>query len=251
MVPSKDFISPSEESSDAIHGEDQVMIRYLSHSIMTLLDIHTHSKKGKPTQEAILNLPPEALSYTEEPFLDGNYYYSVGIHPKDINEKDSQKQLERLSIVASHSSIIAIGESGLDKRVNSPLSLQIDVYKATVDLANRLKLPLIIHCVKAIDELLSLKKENLSQTPWIIHGFRGKKPQMEQLLKHGFYLSFGVRYHEDCMKEIPIDRLFLETDEADININELLGKAARIKAIEIDELRSKLEDNILKVFFKR
>ena len=93
------------------------------------------------------------------------------------------------------------------------MELQLTVFKAQVRLSEEYGLPLIIHCVKAMDELLGSEKEFRPQQAWIWHGFRGKPEQAMQLLKKGFYLSFGEYYPDETMQIVPDERLFLETDE--------------------------------------
>ena len=70
------------------------------------------------------------------------------------------------------------------------MELQLAVFKEQVKLSEKLGLPLIIHCVKAMEELLGVK-ESRPQITLIWHGFRGKPEQAVQLLKKGFYLSLG------------------------------------------------------------
>ena len=58
-------------------------------------------------------------------------------------------------------------------------------------LAEEVGKPLVIHLVKAVDELLKVKRDLRPSNPWIIHGFRGKAALAEEYLKHGFYLHSG------------------------------------------------------------
>ena len=71
--------------------------------------------------------------------------------------------------------MLAVGEAGLDKLAEAPLTLQIEVFEYQARLAEEANKPLIIHLVKAVDELLKLKQKIQPVKPWIIHGFRGKR----------------------------------------------------------------------------
>ena len=72
--------------------------------------------------------------------------------------------------------------------------------------------PLIIHQVKALQEILYLKKKFHPAQPWLIHGFRGKPELAQQLLATGIDLSFGVHYNEEAYALCPKERRFRETD---------------------------------------
>ncbi len=86
--------------------------------------------------------------------------------------------------------------------------------------------------------------------PWILHGFRGKKELALEFMKHGFYLSLGEHYPEEVLRAIPIDRLFIETDESKTNIRALYEKAALIKQIDVAEFTTAIHENIKNVFFR-
>ena len=130
------------------------------------------------------------------------------------------------------------------------MELQLTVFKAQVRLSEEYGLPLIIHCVKAMDELLAVKKEFRPQQAWIWHGFRGKPEQAVQLLKKGFYLSFGEHYPDETMQTVPDERLFLETDNSSLDIEDILCQAARVRGVEVEALCEVIRRNIQNVFFK-
>ena len=112
-------------------------------------------------------------------------------------------------------------------------------------------MPLIIHCVKAMDELLAVRKKLNPAQPWIWHGFRGKPQQAGQLIKNGIYLSFGAHYSEETVKGVPVGRLFLETDDSPVDIEEVLKQVAKARSTDVEELRQAIRENIQKVFFRR
>lgn len=216
-------------------------------------DIHTHRLPALPG-EAIVNSYPETFA----PVLGG--WYSVGVHPWYITpETDTPpsvtpelaSRLQSLSALARHSQVVAIGEAGLDKLASAPMSLQQQVFGYHVLLAMELRKPLIIHQVRSADSLLKTKKLLSPANPWIIHGFRGKAPLAQQFLRHGCYLSFGAKYSDDALRSVPLDRLFLETDDSPQSIGELYGRAAQVRGISPDSLRRIVEENVANVFFKR
>ena len=128
--------------------------------------------------------------------------------------------------------------------------MQVEVFRRQACLAEEVGKPLVIHLVKAVDELLKVKRDLRPSNPWIIHGFRGKAALAEEYLKHGFYLSFGEKYQKAALCRIPADRLFIETDESEVAIGELYARAARVRGISPEELGETLRRNVCKVFFK-
>ena len=183
------------------------------------------------------------------PFLKG-YFYSLGLHPWELLNEGSIGKCRLFKRMFTERQVIAIGEAGLDKLAKASMELQIELFIFQVTYAEAIEKPMIIHCVKATDELLAIRKEMNPKQPWIWHGFRGKPEQAKQLLKQGFYLSFGEHYPEETMAVVPDDRLFLETDKSTVSIETLLEKAAKVRGVEVDVLREIIHENVEKVFFK-
>lgn len=90
--------------------------------------------------------------------MDRGYYYSVGIHPWELTEHNAGQLLDYLKQQLRKKQFVAAGEAGLDKLAVASMELQLTVFKAQVRLSEEYGLPLIIHCVKAMDELLAVKK---------------------------------------------------------------------------------------------
>ena len=220
------------------------------------VDIHTHNLLQIPGT-AIVNYYPEEFTPQE------GGWYSVGIHPWRVHSSfEDSMQAGRLAIqneaermfsreLVAHPQVLAIGEAGLDKLIDTPVHVQIKVFEYQARLADEIGKPLIIHLVRAVDELLKLKQTLRPSVPWIIHGFRGKPALAQEFLRHGFYLSFGEKYQADALRTIPSGRLFLETDESRITITELYQCAAKVRGISLEQLEETIRENIGKVFFKR
>ena len=216
------------------------------------VDIHTHRLPQVPGT-AIANCYPETFS----PQSGG--WYSVGIHPWRIGRSGGEhsgvegavaSRVCGLEELVRHPQVLAVGEAGLDKLADAPMDLQVEVFRGQACLAEEVGKPLVIHLVKAVDELLKVKRDLRPSNPWIIHGFRGKAALAEEYLKHGFYLSFGEKYQEVALCRVPADRLFIETDESEVSIGELYARAAEVRGISPEELGETLRRNVCKVFFK-
>lgn len=214
-------------------------------TINTILDIHTHRREADSEGKSIINYKQLAGS----PLLEG-YYYSIGIHPWELTMANIEEQLIFMINQLPDKRIVAIGECGLDKLTEISMELQRMTFIMQITLSEQYGLPLIIHCVKAMDEMLAVKKRFRPTQPWIWHGFRGKPEQATQLLKQGFYLSLGEHYSDETMKLIPDDRLFLETDESSLDIEDILRQAAEVRGVGVETLHETIRRNIQNVFFK-
>ncbi|MDR0989633.1 MAG: TatD family hydrolase [Prevotellaceae bacterium] len=207
------------------------------------LDIHTHRLPERPGT-AIVSCTPETF------VPEAGHLYSVGIHPRYLPAKpDEEAMLRTLHRQLTHRQVLALGEAGLDKLAEAPMSAQIDLFTRQAMLAEALHKPLIIHLVRATDELLAVRKQlHPTASPWILHGFRGKPQQAEQLLRAGCYLSFGEHYHEEALSLVPDDRLFLETDESSVPLPALYERAAAVRATPPERLRERVTANVLRLF---
>ncbi|MEG1686043.1 MAG: TatD family hydrolase [Bacteroides sp.] len=208
---------------------------------MDILDIHTHQSEN--ASKAITSVSPSDFNPVE-----GNCY-SVGIHPWSVAEIDGNEWIDELIRVASHPQVVAIGEIGLDKLITTDMTLQTKIVEIQVAVAEQLRLPVVIHCVRAFNELIQLKKKIKPTTPWIIHGFRAKKSIVEQLIKQGFYISFGEKYQQDALCLVPLNKLFLETDESENNIEILYQQIADARSIPYYQLLTQIQQNSKDVFF--
>ena len=209
-------------------------------------DVHTHHVAACPSA-AILNADSKYM-----PSPDEAIYISVGIHPWHLTHENYPSQLRWIeTMIQSDKRVIALGEAGLDKCCDTPWALQEEAFRAVVSLSEHYRLPLIIHAVKAYNELMALKKESRPSQPWIIHGFRGKKELAQSLVKQGFYLSFGEHYHADALREIPEGSFLLETDESLSSIESLYGKAAEIRRISLESLAHEVSQTVNRLFFNR
>lgn len=201
-------------------------------STMKFIDIHTHNK-SEETAYAIFNSNGEPTTGCA----------SVGIHPWDVDD-NWEERFRTIRELAKAPDITAIGECGIDRaHSGAGLELQTEVFRAHITLSEELKKPLIIHCVKAVDNIISQYKECKPQQAWIIHGFRGKPQQAEQLTRAGLYLSLGEHFNAESAKVIPADRLFIESDESNTPIEMIYATIAAARECSTEELACQVSDN--------
>ena len=213
---------------------------------MQYTDIHTHHRPLHPAR-TIWN-----CSFSDLPALPSDFHCSLGLHPWYLSVDTLNEQLHQLKqSLTAYPQIVAVGEAGLDKLCQTPWTLQTEAFRAQIELAEQMGYPLIIHSVKAHNEVMELKKALKSDIPWVIHGFRGKKELAEQYLKAGFYLSYGFHYNEEALKATPLSRLFLETDESQTPVSQLYQQVAPLLQLSIEELARIIAQSADKVFFTR
>ncbi|MEE4114976.1 MAG: TatD family hydrolase [Marinilabiliaceae bacterium] len=174
--------------------------------------------------------------------------HSVGAHPWFIDEDNFDRYLLRVRDMSGSDNVIAIGETGFDKLKGPSVDLQRKAFERHFELAEELSKPLIIHCVRAWPEILAEKKRLKPKTPWVIHGFKGKKELAQQLCDKGFYLSAWVEWairpvSADTLNNIPPERLFLETDGFDIGIEPVYKVVAGYLGMEVEKLREQIYKN--------
>lgn len=178
------------------------------------------------------------------------YSVSAGIHPWQLKE-DFSLQNNQLIKLASCKNVIAIGECGLDRIKGPAIEIQVEAFRVQIDIANRVKKPIILHLVKTYSDILAFA--HLMKTPWIVHGFKGNSIEAENLIKKGARLSFGPRLLTDetmqvLFTSIPLDYIYLETDTKPVLINEMYRKAALLRNLEIDDLRTGIWLNFVRDF---
>ncbi len=207
------------------------------------INIHTHHFTDKNSL-VIYN------KNLDEQILDATYF-SVGIHPWFIPQKKLTEQYQSLKKQLANSRCLALGECGLDKLTDTDFKLQITVFTQQLEINKTFKKPVIVHCVRSYQEFLAIQKQY--SFSFIVHGFNKKQALANQLLKSGCYLSFGKHILEKeslqlVVKNTPLNRIFLETDDAKITIEKLYKKVAEIKEIPLENVILALQNNFKKVF---
>jgi TatD DNase family protein len=215
---------------------------------MKFVNLHTHIYTNSDSVLEIVNQYPNEFS-------DAIPNYSIGIHPWYISEERVSEDLDTIKNKLQLTECIALGECGLDKRIENKIELQIDVFESQLSLLHEVAKPVILHCVAAFDEVISCKKNSGLQTPFIIHGFSKNIPLAKQLLNQDFYLSFGKYLlrnpeMELVFKYLPNDKIFLETDTISESLEEVYTFAAKCKNISIEEMKEIVWNNYQTVINK-
>lgn len=178
-------------------------------------------------------------------------YFSIGIHPWDTASEIRWGDFEKKLL---NENCLAIGECGLDKLKGPDLAIQKELFLQQLQLAVKHNKPVIIHCVKAFDELTEICQPYINKIPLVIHGFNKSGQLAKQLINHGFFISLNESLFDKEnpeLRKLPMQKLFLETDtKADVTIIEVYDKASSYFNIEIDDLKEKIYRNFADIFLR-
>lgn len=187
------------------------------------IDIHTHNPRE------------DVLSPT-----------MAGVHPWLAEQATQLPNLSQCDIV---------GETGLDYACEVDKEIQKKLFIEHLEAAIKANKPVVLHVVRAVDEVLNILKEYGVLHGVIFHGFIGSWQQAQRCIERGYYLSFGprsLRSPKTCevIAKIPQNRLFCETDaEHDKgNIEQVYSEVAKLRRVSIEELTKSIEDNYNTIF---
>lgn len=196
-------------------------------------------------------------------------YAAVGWHPVDaIHMTDDD--LMMIEQLAAHPKVVALGEMGLDYYWDqSPKDIQKEVFRKQIRLAKKVKLPIIIHNRDATADIVDiLREENAGEVGGVMHCFSGSIEVARQCMDMNFYISFGgpvtfknAKKPKEVAKEIPLDRLLIETDCPYLTPHPFRGKRnepsyvkyvaeaiAELKGLSFEEVAQKTSDNAKRLF---
>jgi TatD DNase family protein len=196
-------------------------------------------------------------------------YASVGWHPVDAIDME-EEDLQWIEELASHPKVVAIGEMGLDYHWDkSPRDVQQDVFRKQIQLAKRVKLPIIIHNREATQDIVDiLREESAQEVGGIMHCFSGSSEVAQQCIDMNFYISLGgpvtfknAKKPKEVAKEIPLDNMLVETDCPFLAPHPYRGKRnepayvrlvaqqiAEIKEITVEEVEEITTENAKRLF---
>jgi TatD DNase family protein len=197
-------------------------------------------------------------------------FATVGFHPHSASQmKDDD--VERLSELAQHPMVVAIGETGLDfYRNRSPREAQITAFKRQLELARRLGLPVVVHSRQANDEVLGILADwadGSSGPLGVLHCFSGDGELGRRYVEMGFLLSIAgpVTYPKssavEVARELPLDKLLIETDCPFLTPEPYRGKRnepsyvslvaeriAEIRGVSVDMVAQRTAENAIRLF---
>ena len=203
--------------------------------MMDILDFHTHRLDATG---ALIAVDPRR--FDPQPGL----WYSVGFHPWDNVENLTDSDFDLLRQCAGHPQVLAVGETGIDRLRGGGIALQQDVFIRHLRLAHELGKPVVVHNVKATQDILAARhRADLDDVTLVIHGMRGNTNVARSLLDAGCYLSYGPRFNAEALQITPMDRLLIETDDSDTPIIAVASLVAQTLHLSVDEITSTATSN--------
>lgn len=203
------------------------------------------------------------------------YIYSIcGISPNDIpqSEQELWKSIDEITQIVKEKNskkLVAIGEIGLDYYWNKENSdLQKQAFIKQIELANEMKLPIVIHSRDASVDTIDIIRNHRVKKAGIFHCCQLNQELVRQALELGYYISFAgpvtfknSKNAPDVVKMVPLDRILIETDSPYLspepnrgkrndcrNVKYVAQKIADIKEISLEEVAKKTYENAMRIF---
>ena len=249
---------------------------------MKLVDTHCHLdnekfdedrleviERIKENLEFCVNIGYDLASSKKSLELAKEYdfiYAVIGVHPIDIAEYDEEVEKE-LELLGKNPKVVAIGEIGLDYHwMTEPKETQQERFKRQLELAERLNKPVVIHTRDAMEDTVNILKEYPNITG-VIHCYPGSLETAKQLVDR-FYLGIGgtltfknSKKAVEVVKDIPLDRIVIETDcpyltpepfrgkrNEPIYVEYVAKKIAEIKEISVEDVTKVTTENAKKLY---
>ena len=212
------------------------------------IDIHSHHTGVADNAISIYN---HDLTETD---IQQEQPISIGLHPWNIKKYNIGNIQNDLNNYSLKHNVLAIGECGLDRAIDIPIETQTALFLQHCQAAVIAGKPLIIHCVRAYSDLIYLFKKNNYTEAFILHHYNGNAFQTEAFLKLNSYFSFGKQLMNptpkfiDKFEQVPINRLFLETDDSEFSIQEIYLRAAELLQLSVETLKTLIFQNFNLLF---
>jgi len=199
-------------------------------------------------------------------------YFTIGTHPHQAAE-EAPTDAAAISAYAAHPKCVGIGEAGLDYHYDyAPRDVAAKVFRAQISLARALRLPLVIHARDADEDIAAILRDEMGKGAFsaVLHCFTSSRALAQTGLSLGFYVSFsGVLTFKnsealrDIAREVPIDRLLVETDAPFLSPVPHRGKRnepafvvetarvlAQVKGVDEEAIAAATRANTLRLFSK-
>ncbi len=197
-------------------------------------------------------------------------YASVGVHPQDVDKLDRKGLTTLENLAKNNKKVVAIGEIGLEYLDGCPdKEIQKEAFLNQIKLANKLGLPIVIHCREAVGDCLQILEENKALLcGGTFHCFSESYESAQRVLALGLHISVGgvvtfknAKRLQEVVTKLPLERLILETDcpwlapepnRGKLNqsgyIPYIAEKVAQLKGVSVSEVMVKTTENARRLF---
>ncbi|KIO64356.1 hypothetical protein B4166_0033 [Caldibacillus thermoamylovorans] len=212
-------------------------IQYIKGELTMLFDTHAHLNAADFTDDleevieragnvgvsdiVVVGFDRPTIERTMELVEKYDHIYGcIGWHPVDAVDC-TEEDLQWIEQLCKHPKIVAYGEIGLDYHWDkSPKDVQQRLFREQIRLAKKLRLPIAIHTRDAMEDTVTiLKEEHAEEVGGIMHCFSGSVETARECMKMNFYISLGgpvtfknAKRPKAVAKEVPLDRILIETD---------------------------------------
>lgn len=235
-----------------------------------LEEVIARAKAEKVERIVVVGFDKPTITRAMELIEEHDFIYAaIGWHPVDAIDM-TEEDLSWIKELSAHEKVVAIGEMGLDYHWDkSPKDIQKEVFRKQIALAKEVNLPIIIHNRDATEDVVTiLKEEGAEEVGGIMHCFTGSAEVARQCMDMNFYISFGgpvtfknAKKPKEVAKEIPNDRLLIETDCPFLTPHPFRGKRnepsyvkyvaeqlAELKGLTYEEIASITTENAKRLF---
>lgn len=198
-------------------------------------------------------------------------YGAIGLQPEEIDKTDVNALFDLFKTVKDNKKIVAIGEIGLDyywEKDENKKQVQRELFIKQIEIANELKLPIIVHSRDALQDTYEILKCHQPIMGGVMHCYSGPKEMVNEFIKLGMYISLGgpvtfknARVPKEVATSIDINYLLIETDSPYLSPHPLRGtenkpsnvklvgeEIARLRNMELDDLEAITLKNATKLF---
>lgn len=227
---------------------NDIISQFDKYNIEKVIDAGSSYESSKRAVEIALN--------------NDNVFATVGIHPEEV--LDYNNEVEDFIIKScANKKVVAVGEIGLDyyyEDDSSPRDLQQKVFITQIELANYLKLPMVIHLRDAYEDMYNILRDNSSKLGYgvVLHCYSGSLEMLKQYNRFDCFYSFGgaitfKNYSKyDMLRAVPTDRIMLETDSPYLTPVPFRGKTntplnVGLVAKKLAEVRDTSEEEIERI----
>jgi len=198
----------------------------LESKIKDLYNAHSH----KLGPRSVYNVNYKEMYQLKD--IELNQLVSLSAHPWDLSDFSMNEFINAFNYLSSRRDlkIVALGEVGLDRKRGIPLKEQLNIFSQIVNFANEVNLPLIIHCVSALDDILGCFKKYKYTRSCLFHDFNGNKIMTNKLTEIGHYIGVGQSLWRENSKifrqlsGLEIGNVLLETDDLDKSIDHVYSR---------------------------
>lgn len=210
------------------------------------VDFHTHRRSGDALE--ILNVEALDAGAVARACQQGQPF-SLGVHPwrADVSQTELQEAFSRIEQCVNVDGFVAIGECGLDWVSQVARAAQMSVFEQQIELAHRLAVPVVLHCVRAFEEVMqTLRVRKIRRA--VFHSFVGSPQQAERVVREDYFCSFSPRSlasprTREVIKAIAPSVMLVERDECECPIEEVYEAVATLRKCSVEELRELVFEN--------